>query len=342
MLVTKKLIVCLFISLLVACGGGGNSSDGERKDDDKTPTDIIKGKFSPPNYQPIALTSENAETVVSEIIAHLGVVIGDMAYILIDKTPIDRSDYTNELNQNITFDLSEDRCKSGGELKVKMLGDVLLRQDSLALLKPGYSETATHDECFAYTDERFKNYYYNGVSTVHVEQGLVDLFTHAAYDINWADTPSKARLVMDERIYVNGLDGSVIMYNSGEISYEMPSQKSISIKHSEFYVRDQSAEHYLNNTHFTLSQTDTFKYQITELSTGGFFIGAGSSNGLFSVNADTPFEVSEFSRSDLDAGSFTIESKQGVIKVQLHKDHYTYSLDSDDDGDFEVTETINL
>ncbi len=333
MLVSKKLITCLSVSALVACGGGGKKDDGDT---------VIKGKFSPPNYQPIALTSENAETVVSEIIAHLRVVIGDMAYILIDKDSIDKSDYTKELNRNVTFDSSGDRCKGGGKFTVKMEGDKLLNQDSLALLKSGYSETVTQDKCFAYTNERFKKYYYNGVSTVHVDQGLVDFFTHAAYDINWADTPSKARLVMDERIYVNGLNGSVIMYNSGQIAYEMPSQNNISIKHSEFYVRDQSAEHYLNNTHFSLSQIDTFKYQITELSTAGFFIGAGSSNGLFAIKADTAFEVSELSRSDLDAGSFTIESKQGVIKVQLHKDHYTYSLDSDENGDFEITETINL
>lgn len=355
---SKKIITSLFVTSLVACGGGGGSSDSPNQDnkdenkiekpinDDKSdtgkpPADIVKGQFSPPDYQLIALTSENAETVVSEILVQLGSVIGDIAYILIDKYDIDKSVYTKETTANVTLDFSEENCKNGGTSTVTLKGDYISRPDTLSLYKSGFSSTSSRFECFAYLEEGFQYNYYNGSSTVVIEQGLAEL-SHIPYEVEWAEDLSKVKLKMDERIYVNSLNGSVITYLAGQMDYNLISDDRIGIKHSDFYIKTPTALHYLDKTNFYLHQIDAYTYEIAELSSSGFTMGAGSSEGLFSIDVTSPFEVSEFARRDLDSGSFTITSQQGVIKVELHESHYTYSLDAEDDGDFEITRTVNL
>ena len=343
----RILFLSIAVTLLISCGDGNDTEglDTENKDNSKPKVDFLL-----PDYQAVIIDSNNVEEVVIEAANILSAISKDLAYILDNRYAIDQSEYGNEYNQNTTIDISDTVCKNGGKATYSSIGSYLSNGAGLSLYKEGYSNSYFYKQCFVYDQEGFEQNYVDGLSKIEIQKGFVKA-AHYPYHFNWVSGEARAEQSFEQRTFVNSLTTEILKYYSGLIRYHFISDTEIKVSHSNFYAKEENLdifstrsnlEYYLDKTNFSISQSDKYNYKISNKDASLFNIGLNQIGGLVKVIITSPFEVDSFNLRKIDQGAFSIRNNKSIVNVKFNPDSYIYSFDSDGDGDFEISGTINL
>ena len=337
----NKLIVLGVVNLslgLSSCGDKNTAAD-------KSLQGPVEVEFDFPIYKPVNLTLENAESIANNTVYELSTVISQMTKILRDKRELNLADYSDEKSVDGTADISDTICKFGGYGEFFSTGSYLSNGSGMSINKEGYRSDYKLERCAS--QYVFEGQFLHGDRTIEVQEGLV-MLSHAPYDVFWFADGSKASYEADGMMTVNE-DGSIPRYLSGRLEYDLISTSQIGISQLNYYFKDvhldvsqgsPTFEYFLHDATFSVEQIDQSKYRISSASSNSFEYGSSHLGSKFRVTITEPIEAEGTFGGELTAGGLLLKSQQGVLSIELHPSHYTYSLDAQADGDFEITETV--
>lgn len=326
--------------LLSACGGGSDSVSSGSAAASESPSQNLppssKVSIQLKEYSGISISDSNVKMVTSGLNEFLSYQAMSIYGLVEYSSKSNPSSFVFAGNNAESTSLNE-LCPGGGSLTVDLSGSRYQNGDWLELAA-GASQKLTSTACGSVG---FKSgYFTNGVVTKTVERGF--------YNGSFFSVDNAVVSVVNNKYGVyDGNNKSTYEYADGTIKYDYKNKDDIGVSYSNYRQKEiykgSVYEFLLEDMGVNFALIDGNDYWNAKYTIKGtsdvFRLGLSKWNGFLhgSITKDLTFSYND---QAITSGEITLFGEQGVLIVTFHDTYVEYSLDSNNDDDFESSGTI--
>ena len=345
------LVSALFIS---ACSGGSSSNNDVATDaeertknpDESVPTvpddsSVTSLKVNETRHARLAITEANAATIATDV--HN--VLTDQLKRL--RSILDEVDLVKGANLTATDaggQVSDETitCERGGTWRVTFTNGKQSYTDEQGLDVDGAGAVARQAFDACGSEYYQAPFYLWGATQTEVVSGLYDNFSMLAYNTVLAERAE--HFIVATKSVDQADKQTFTKYLHGDTETELDAMGHVFYRGEYLAFKEPQAAHYtadlqLHNFEFeaaTIPGNYSWDKVYSLNETDGFKVDLVTKNQQFSVRVIRPYEYSDLSY-EVISGEVEVLSEQGVLMFTVYEDYIEYRLDTQNDGDFELT-----